>query len=426
MSRTHGAQQSTRGWPQWRQLQQNTTQLSSGINAEYGGATSEREEGPLTKKGYQLQIRATIDSNSPLAPNSISSPTHKIVSEVAGDTVNVKLDSGETEMTCDFVLHINASLQSTVLSEIWDGPDGDKLPIAAVACFIPAFSGEYESSTKSLVALAIDCSASMAGVQFEQAKEGASHLLKMAANFPSSTELAVCAFGSSLYTPQGSKSATVSSSTLSKATQFLSTLAANRGGSQFYRVLKHLKELHTSQSIHQFVFLFTDGAVSQSVKVTEEVKAMASFMTIFPIAIGHGVSTSFLRGLARVTQGAAEFCTAGEGVVAAVGRQVSRAFAAVSSPTIQWPGAAASTATAPQKLSPVISNCSTTAFALLPQASPVKSVSLGGTVKKKTISYQCEVTPPRKGKVLHRLCAREIIRQLEDSKQPVLCVDTTA
>lgn len=65
-------------------------------------------------------------------------------------------------MNGDFVLLIKETdVRPKTMLEIWDGPEGMTLPLAAVASFLPTLpSNSYEPIAADLF-LVIDCSASM-------------------------------------------------------------------------------------------------------------------------------------------------------------------------------------------------------------------------------------------------------------------------
>lgn len=350
------------------------------------------------------------------------------------------------------------------------------LPLASIAAFEPVYDATiFNPEIMAELYLIIDCSASMYGGQIRKAKEGGLHWVSELSHCSNKTLFTVIAFGSDLKKLFDSAHP-ITSDTITKATRFIENLQADKGGSQFMRVLNELKSAPTTDR-KKYAFIITDGAFSQESEVKTKLKEMSSFLTVFPIAVGHGVSPSVIRDMARRSGGVAEFCTLEEDIKP----KVSRDFARIYTPLLRTKGAwgCATTETYPTVLPPVISGFRTTMFALLPsgvEKSPKCTKGHDCTLKDKEAlmainpgyksGYRCDccggdngfpvlncaecqfdICPNcqgdwghfvslvgdhnlkpvalktslnleslRKGKILHRLCARELIRKLENAE----------
>ncbi|XP_049989510.1 von Willebrand factor A domain-containing protein 5A-like [Alexandromys fortis] len=140
-------------------------------------------------------------------------------------------------------------------------------------------------------------------LRIEAAKETLLLLLK---SLPMGCYFNIYGFGSSFekFFPESVK---YTQETMEEAVERVKDLEANLGGTE---ILKPLRKIYKAPSIpgHPLqLFVFTDGEVSDTFTVINEVLFNSKKHRCFSFGIGEGASTSLIKGIARVTGGTAEF-----------------------------------------------------------------------------------------------------------------------
>ncbi|KAB1254957.1 von Willebrand factor A domain-containing protein 5A [Camelus dromedarius] len=100
--------------------------------------------------------------------------------------------------------------------------------------------------------------------------------------------------------------------TMEEALRRVKLMRADLGGTE---MLAPLQAIYGGPSIpgHPLqLFVFTDGEVSDTFRVIKEVESNGQKHRCFSFGIGEGASTSLIKGIARVSQGASEFITGRE------------------------------------------------------------------------------------------------------------------
>ncbi|XP_038179384.1 von Willebrand factor A domain-containing protein 5A-like [Arvicola amphibius] len=142
-------------------------------------------------------------------------------------------------------------------------------------------------------------------LRIEAAKETLLLLLK---SLPMGCYFNIYGFGSSFekFFPESVK---YTQETMEQAVERVKNLEADLGGTE---ILKPLRKIYKAPSIpgHPLqLFVFTDGEVSDTFTVINEVLFNSKKHRCFSFGIGEGASTSLIKGIARVTGGMAEFIT---------------------------------------------------------------------------------------------------------------------
>nr|XP_048272900.1 von Willebrand factor A domain-containing protein 5A-like isoform X6 [Myodes glareolus] len=142
-------------------------------------------------------------------------------------------------------------------------------------------------------------------LRIEAAKETLLLLLK---SLPMGCYFNIYGFGSS-YEKFFPESVRYTQETMEKAVERINYLKADLGGTE---ILKPLRKIYKARSIpgHPLqLFVFTDGEVSDTFTVINEVLFNSKKHRCFSFGIGEGASTSLIKGIARATGGTAEFIT---------------------------------------------------------------------------------------------------------------------
>ncbi|CAO2635483.1 von Willebrand factor A domain-containing protein 5A [Lemmus lemmus] len=142
-------------------------------------------------------------------------------------------------------------------------------------------------------------------LRIEAAKETLLLLLK---SLPMGCYFNIYGFGSSFekFFPESVK---YTQETMEEAVERVNDLEADLGGTE---ILKPLRNIYKAPSIpgHPLqLFVFTDGEVSDTFTVINEVLFNSKKHRCFSFGIGEGASSSLIKGIARVTGGTAEFIT---------------------------------------------------------------------------------------------------------------------
>nr|XP_015099568.1 von Willebrand factor A domain-containing protein 5A isoform X2 [Vicugna pacos] len=144
--------------------------------------------------------------------------------------------------------------------------------------------------------------------RIEAAKETLILILK---SLPIGCYFNIYGFGSS-YEAFFPKSVKYDQRTMEEALRRVKLMRADLGGTE---ILAPLQAIYGGPSIpgHPLqLFVFTDGEVSDTFRVIKEVESNGQKHRCFSFGIGEGASTSLIKGIARVSQGASEFITGRE------------------------------------------------------------------------------------------------------------------
>jgi len=168
--------------------------------------------------------------------------------------------------------------------------------------------------------------------------------------------------------------------------------------------------------------LLTDGEVSSFEKVTKwlEEKQKSKNIRLFPVGVGFAVSQSNIRALANAGGGISSFCIPGEDVPMKISNQLKHIFCSLEKLDFRF-NFDKSPLSAPVKFNPVTAGDRVLVYALL-EEDLKGTVTLSGTLqdgKPYEIKLTCDVSNGfRLGKMIHRLAARAIIKDLQDKNSP--------
>ncbi|KAK3087005.1 hypothetical protein FSP39_000253 [Pinctada imbricata] len=95
--------------------------------------------------------------------------------------------------------------------------------------------------------------------------------------------------------------------TLNEALSLQEKMAADMGGTEILKPLQYIYKKKPIKGYSRQIFLFTDGAVSNTQNVVKLIRENASSTRVFTFGIGDGCSTELIRQGASVSQGAATF-----------------------------------------------------------------------------------------------------------------------
>uniref|UniRef100_A0A8C2QM92 von Willebrand factor A domain-containing protein 5A n=2 Tax=Cricetulus griseus TaxID=10029 RepID=A0A8C2QM92_CRIGR len=142
-------------------------------------------------------------------------------------------------------------------------------------------------------------------LRIEAAKETLLLLLK---SLPMGCYFNIYGFGST-YEKFFPESVKYTQETMDEAVGRVKDLEADLGGTEILKPLRKIYKAHSIPGHPLQLFVFTDGEVSDTFTVINEVQLNSKKHRCFSFGIGEGASTSLIKGIARVSGGTAEFIT---------------------------------------------------------------------------------------------------------------------
>uniref|UniRef100_A0A3B1JXL1 von Willebrand factor A domain containing 5B1 n=1 Tax=Astyanax mexicanus TaxID=7994 RepID=A0A3B1JXL1_ASTMX len=179
----------------------------------------------------------------------------------------------------------------------------------------------------------IDRSGSMSGVNISRVKDAMVVILKSL--FPACM-FNIIGFGSTFKT-LFSSSQSYDEESLSAACEYMRKIRADMGGTNLLAPLNWIVRQPLQRGHPRLLFLLTDGAVSNTGRVIQLLRAHARFTRCFAFGIGQGVCRRLIEGLSAVSRGSAEFLAEGERLQPKMIRCLKKCMAPVLSDiSIEW------------------------------------------------------------------------------------------
>lgn len=285
---------------------------------------------------YTISMVATISSQHGI--DRIQSNCSLSPIEYFGDnktSAQVSLADGHKfDRDVEFLIYYRAVHTPSVVVEMGeattksDGVLGDP---AAMVTFYPNIPEAQASIACGEFIFLMDCSGSMQSpiskqrrsqLRIDVAKETLILLLK---SLPLGCYFNIYEFGST-YEAFFPNSVKYAQSTVEEALQRVKLMRANLGGTEILTPLQHIYKQPSVPGHPLQVFVFTDGEVTDTFTVVREVKSHCLRHRCFSFGIGEGVSTSLVKGIARVSRGTSEFITGKERMQAKALRALKRSL----------------------------------------------------------------------------------------------------
>ncbi|MEH6592613.1 MAG: marine proteobacterial sortase target protein [Halioglobus sp.] len=280
-----------------------------------------------------ISITAALNMGMPLA--MVEADYHQLAMTRTGDSYELKLVAGESEMDRDFVLNWRAitgsSPQAAVFHEQVDGQLFSMLMIVP-----PDSSGPkaIELLPRETV-FVIDTSGSMGGVAIEQAKRALDYGLQ---NLHPNDAFNIIEFNSS-HTSLFTGSVVASRHNIARAREFVRQLSAG-GGTEMLPALTAALQADKPQTeiLSQVVFI-TDGAVGNETALFEAIVSQLGNKRLFTVGIGSAPNSWFMRKSAQFGRGT----HAHIGDLAEVETTMAALFTRIAAPiatniNLEWPG----------------------------------------------------------------------------------------
>ncbi|XP_077750090.1 von Willebrand factor A domain-containing protein 5A isoform X3 [Canis aureus] len=274
---------------------------------------------PLEELPYTFSMIATISSQHGIERIQSNCPFSPM--EYLGDdktSAQVSLTEGHKfDRDVELLIYYREKHTPSVAVEMGqakDNPDGLMKDPSVMVCFYPNIPEVESPVICGEFVFLMDRSGSMhcpiskqdkSQLRIEAAKETLILLLK---SLPIGCYFNVYGFGTS-YEAFFPNSVKYTQQTMEEALRRVQLMRADLGGTE---ILTPLQIIYGEPSIpgHPLqLFIFTDGEVTDTFSVINEVRRNRTKHRCFSFGIGEGASTSLIKGIARVAGGTSEFIT---------------------------------------------------------------------------------------------------------------------
>ena len=300
-------------------------------------STSGSSLAPATQATGPSEYEFNLVINGAAGIVEVTSPSHKIHVENAGQNLNVSLAE---EKQTDIVILVQPEQAHKPLVIIEPGLSNGENSFQKNAVIMVSFFPEFKGDTSCLQAacefvFVIDRSGSMDGSYI---KDAAQTLLLFLKSIPEGCYFNVIGFGSR-YERLFPESVPYDQKNLEIAVKHAETLKADLGGTELFDPLKDIYSHAPMKGLPRQVFVLTDGSISNTESVIKLVGKNSDHSRCFSFGIGSGASSTLVKGIAEAGKGAAEFITTGERMKAKVLQffsKMQKIFSAHISQNINW------------------------------------------------------------------------------------------
>ena len=373
-----------------------------------GETEAERVSPPYALEvSYGLTLEVDVQTTAPV--RSVESPSHPVSVTIENGRATVRLSEREAALDRDVVLKIALAETHEPRALVERGPDGHAYALVSFRPRLETALGPAE------VIFVVDRSGSMQGTSIAEARNALQLALR---SLRQGCLFNVVGFGSkavSLFP----ESRAYDDASLAEATQHVTQLEADLGGTEILPALERVLEAERRPGLPRQVFVLTDGEVSNTDDVIALGRRHAGHTRIFTFGIGAGASHHLVKGLARAGEGEAEFIAPGERIEAKVLRQLSRALSpALSDVSVDWSGLAVTQA--PHEVPPVFSDGRVLLFGRVEKLQPA-NVTLRARGPQGDVSFALPLDPAqaKDGTLVATLWARRMLRDLEEGRSAI-------
>ncbi|XP_071961516.1 protein mono-ADP-ribosyltransferase PARP4-like [Antedon mediterranea] len=346
----------------------------------------------------------------PYEIRSIKSPTHPVKMKQSATKATVELQKN-ISLGDGFQLLIQ--LAEIHVPRMWVERHPEKVDSqACMLTFYPEFESEDNESPEIL--LVLDLSNSMKGENLLEAKK---ILLMTLHHLPSKALFNIITFGTN-FDELFPASQPVSNANLSLAKTFIFCVQANMGNTEVWRPL-HAYFLLSDAKCLRNIFLISDGHINNEESTLRAIRLNSKTNRVFTFGISSSGNKHLLRAIARVGTGAFEFfdTTTKSKWERKIKNQLLKARQpALSNVSVEWQqfdDNAPKPIQAPGQITSLFSGSRQVVYGYIPfcQQATLKAEVGGEEISTMVSTQELNIT---KGKILHQLTARAIIRDWED------------
>ncbi|XP_074246642.1 protein mono-ADP-ribosyltransferase PARP4-like isoform X2 [Saimiri boliviensis] len=360
-----------------------------------------------TKQSFSL----TMSIEMPYVIEFIFSDTHELKQKRTDCKAVISTMEGSSLDSGGFSLHIG--LSDAYLPRMWVEKHPEKESEACMLVFQPDLNVDLpDLANESEVIICLDCSSSMEGVTFLQAKQIALHALSLVGE---KQKVNIIQFGTGskeLFSyPQHITSKTA-------ATEFIMSATPTMGNTDFWKTLRYLSLLYPARGSRS-ILLVSDGHLQDERLTLQLVKRSRPHTRLFACGIGSTANRHILRILSQYGAGVFEYFNAKS--KHSWRKQIEDQMTRLCSPgchsvLVKWQRLdpdAPEALQAPAQVPSLFRNDRLLVYGFIPHCT---QATLCAFIQEKEFSTMVSTTELQKttGTMIHKLAARALIRDYED------------
>ncbi|XP_023564489.1 poly [ADP-ribose] polymerase 4 [Octodon degus] len=361
--------------------------------------------------GAKQSFSLTLSIEMPYVINFISSDTHELKQKRTDCKAVISTTEGSFLDTNGFSLHIG--LYDAYLPRMWVEKHPEKQSEACMLVFQPDLDATLSGpANRNEVVICLDCSNSMEGVTFIQAKQIALYALSLVGE---EHKVNIVQFGTG-YKELFSYPKHITCSSV--ATEFIKSATPTMGNTDFWKTLRYLGLLYPSQGVRN-VLLISDGHLQDESLTLKLVKRNIFHTRLFTCGISPTANRHVLRNLSHYGAGVFEYFNSKS--KHSWKKQIEDQMNRLCSPSchsvsIKWQQLSANVQEplqAPAQVPSLFHNDRLLVYGMI---SHCTQASLCAVIQKKEFCSMVSTTELQKttGTVIHKLAARALIRDFED------------
>ncbi|XP_045422967.1 protein mono-ADP-ribosyltransferase PARP4 [Lemur catta] len=360
-----------------------------------------------TKQSFSL----TMSIEMPYVIEFISSDTHELKQKRTDCKAVVSTAEGSSLDSSGFSLRIG--LSEAYLPRMWVEKHPDQESEACMLVFQPDLQvGLPDRADESEVIICLDCSNSMEGVTFLQAKQIALHALSLVGE---KQKVNIVQFGTG-YKELFSYPKYVPSSVV--PAEFIMSATPTMGNTEFWKTLRYLSLLYPSQGSRD-ILLVSDGHLQHESLTLQLVRRSLPHTRLFACGVGSTANRHVLRTLSQCGAGVFEYFNTKS--KHNWKKQIEDQMARLRSPSchsvsVKWQQLstdAPEPLQAPAQVPSLFHNDRLLVYGFIPHCT---QATLCALIQEKEFCTMVSTTELQKttGTMIHKLTARALIRDYED------------
>ena len=361
--------------------------------------------------GAEQSFSLAMSIEMPYMIEFISSDTHELRQKSTDCKAVVSTVEGSSLDSGGFSLHIG--LRDAYLPRMWVEKHPEKESEACMLVFQPELADVLpDLRGKNEVIICLDCSSSMEGVTFTQAKQVALYALSLLGE---EQKVNIMQFGTG-YKELFSYPKCITDSKM--ATEFIMSAAPSMGNTDFWKVLRYLSLLYPSEGFRN-ILLISDGHLQSESLTLQLVKRNIQHTRVFTCAVGSTANRHILRTLSQCGAGVFEYFNSKS--KHSWKKQIEAQMTRIRSPSchsvsVKWQQLsrdAPEPLQAPAWVPSLFHNDRLLVYGFIPHCT---QATLQAFIQEKEFCTMVSTTELQKttGTMIHKLAARALIRDYED------------
>uniref|UniRef100_A0A8D2D2A3 Poly [ADP-ribose] polymerase n=1 Tax=Sciurus vulgaris TaxID=55149 RepID=A0A8D2D2A3_SCIVU len=360
-----------------------------------------------TKQSFSL----TMSIEMPYTIEFLSSDTHELKKKSTDCKAVISTLEGSSLDSSGFSLHI--TLSDAYLPRMWVEKHPEKESEACMLVFQPNLDATLPGlAHKNEVIICLDCSNSMEGETFVQAKQIALYALSLV---DKKQKVNMVQFGTG-YKELFSYPKYIESSDV--PTEFIMSATPTMGNTDFWKMLRYLSLLYPSQGLRN-ILLISDGHLQNESLTLQLVKRNVHHTRLFTCGVGSTANRHVLRTLSQCGAGVFEYFNSKS--KHSWKKQIEDQMTRLCSPSchsvsVKWQQLSTNAPEplqAPARVPSLFHNDRLLIYGFIPHCT---QATLYALIQEKEFCTMVSTTDLQKttGTIIHKLAARALIRDYED------------